>query len=224
MAVNALGATTTPPTATTDNSTKQLADTFDTFLKLLTAQLQNQDPLSPMDSAKFTEQLVQYSQVEQQIASNSKLDGLAAQLKASAAGSALSYLGATALFDSNAAAFVNGQADWQYAVDTGAATTTLTVTDAKGNTVYTADGSAASGSHAFQWDGSITGSDQKASPGTYYLAASSKDGTGKTIDTAIAVQEKITGVDFSGTSPTVSTAAGSRAIDKILRVNEASGS
>lgn len=224
MAIDALGAATASTTSATSNSAKQLADTFDTFLKLLTAQLQNQDPLSPMDSSKFTEQLVQYSQVEQQIASNTKLDGLAAQLKASASGSALSYLGQTALFDSNAAAYVDGKANWQYAVDTGAATTTLSVTDAKGNVVYTADGSAATGSHQFEWNGALTGSDQKASPGTYYLTVTAKDGAGKAIDTAIAVEEKITGVDFSGASPTVSTAAGARDIGKILRITSAATS
>lgn len=221
MAIDALGATTTQAAAASANSTRQLADTFDTFLKLLTAQLQNQDPLSPMDSAKFTEQLVQYSQVEQQIASNTKLDSLAAQLKAGAAGAALSYLGKTALFDSNAAGLVNGKANWQYAVDSGAATTTLTVTDAKGNVVYAADGNAASGSHPFQWDGSKTGSDQKADPGTYYLAVTAKDGAGNAVSTAVAVEEHISGVDFSGAAPTVTTAAGARAIDKILRIGEA---
>jgi flagellar basal-body rod modification protein FlgD len=220
MAIDALGATTAQAAATNTAGAK-LADTFDTFLKLLTAQLQNQDPLSPMDSAKFTEQLVQYSQVEQQIASNTKLDALATQLKANSAGSALSYLGTTALFDSNAAAFAGGEAKWQYAIDAGAATTTLTVTDSKGKVVYTADGDAASGSHNFVWDGSKTGSDQKADPGTYYLAVTAKNGADEKIDTAVAVEEKITGVDFSGASPTVSTAAGARDIGKILRIKEA---
>ncbi|MES1202569.1 MAG: flagellar hook assembly protein FlgD [Pseudomonadota bacterium] len=219
MAIDALGAT-TQAAAAGANSTKQLADTFDTFLKLLTAQLQNQDPLSPMDSAKFTEQLVQYSQVEQQIASNTKLDALTAQLKASAAGTALSYLGKTALFDSNAAGLVDGEAKWQYAVDSGATTATLTVTDAKGDVVYTSDGNAASGSHTFTWDGAQTGSDQKAPPGTYYLRVTAKDAAGNAIAAAVAVEERITGVDFTGATPTVTTAAGARAIDKILRINE----
>ncbi len=42
-------------------ATQQLAGNFDTFLKLLTTQLQNQDPLSPMDSNQFTQQLVAFS-------------------------------------------------------------------------------------------------------------------------------------------------------------------
>jgi flagellar basal-body rod modification protein FlgD len=221
MAIDALGVTTQQAAAPTNKAATELADTFDTFLKLLTAQLQNQDPLSPMDSAKFTEQLVQYSQVEQQIAGNTKLDALAAQLKAGAAGTALSYLGKTALFDSNAAGLVDGEAKWQYAIDAGAATATLTVTDSKGKVVYTAEGDAAAGPHAFEWDGTQTGTDQKAAPGTYYLAVTARDGANEAIDTAVAVSEHITGVDFTGAAPTVSTAAGARSIDKILRIGEA---
>ena len=52
------------------NSSSQLAENFDTFLSLLTAQLQNQDPLEPVDSTQFTQQLVQFSGVEQQIQTN----------------------------------------------------------------------------------------------------------------------------------------------------------
>lgn len=219
MAIDALGAT-IPQAAGAANPGAQIADTFDTFLKLLTAQLQNQDPLSPMDSAKFTEQLVQYSQVEQQISTNSKLDALAKQIAAGAAGGALSYLGQTALFDSNAAALVDDQAKWQYAIDSGAASVTLTVKNAKGDTIYTTSGDAAAGPHTFEWDGSQTGLDSKAPAGTYYLSVTAKDGTGQTIDTAVAVQERITGVDFSGDTPTVSTASGARALSTILRIAE----
>ena len=51
---------------------------FDMFLKLLTAQLQNQDPLEPMDASEFTKQLVQYSSVEQVIYTNKNLETLIA--------------------------------------------------------------------------------------------------------------------------------------------------
>ena len=74
---------TLPPTSTTgSNSMQQLSGNFSTFLTLLTTQLQNQDPMSPMDSNQFTQQLVQYSQVEQQISSNENLKTLIAQANA----------------------------------------------------------------------------------------------------------------------------------------------
>ena len=203
---HAIGNTQSP--AAVDTSSPALAATFDTFLKLLTAQLQNQDPLSPMDSAKFTEQLVQYSQVEQQIAGNTKLDALAAQMTGAPAGTALSYLGQTALFDSNAAGLDDGEAKWQYAIDAGAATATLTVTDAKGKVVYTTDGDVSPGPHTFDWDGTRNDGTDRAE--RHLLSRCLRQGCRQPIDTAVAVSEMITGVDFSGSTPTVSTAAGAR--------------
>ena len=58
------------------NSSAQLAEDFDSFLQLLTTQLQNQDPLSPLDTNEFTSQLVQFAGVEQQINVNQKLNSL----------------------------------------------------------------------------------------------------------------------------------------------------
>ena len=77
----------------------RLSDNYDTFLVLLTAQLQNQDPLAPMDSTQFTQQLVQFSQVEQQIRTNEQLEGLVGQYQAASAGAALSYLGKSAIIE-----------------------------------------------------------------------------------------------------------------------------
>ncbi len=78
MTVTATNTTpTTTPTGTTgtsssDSAATSLSSNFDTFLKLLTTQMQNQDPLNPMDSAQFTQQLVQFSGVEQSIKTNQK--------------------------------------------------------------------------------------------------------------------------------------------------------
>src|ERR1044071_1210572 len=74
---------------------KTLASNFDTFLSLLTTQLKNQDPMSPMDSNQFTQQLVQFSQVEQQINSNKNLESLIALTKSQTTTAAVSYLGKT---------------------------------------------------------------------------------------------------------------------------------
>src|SRR5580692_10550111 len=96
--------TTTPTSSSTSNaastaaaattaSTQQLTGNFDTFLQLLTTQLQNQDPLNPMDSNQFTQQLVEFSQVEQQINTNTNLQSLISLTGANAGAGAVSYLG-----------------------------------------------------------------------------------------------------------------------------------
>jgi hypothetical protein len=83
----------TTATNSTDPALKQLSGNFSTFLNLLTTQLKNQDPTSPMDTNQFTQQLVMYSQVEQQIQSNANLKTLIAQGQSTASQMAMDYLG-----------------------------------------------------------------------------------------------------------------------------------
>ena len=80
-AIDASASTVQTPTtaaANSNNSIQQLGKDLSQFLTLLTTQLQNQDPLSPLDTNAFTQQLIGFSQVEQQINTNTKLDGLVA--------------------------------------------------------------------------------------------------------------------------------------------------
>lgn len=84
-------ATSTTSTASTTSTTAAATSVdYDTFLKLLVAQLQNQDPTNPMDSTEYLSQLASFSQVEQQITTNSKLDSI---LTASALQTADSAIG-----------------------------------------------------------------------------------------------------------------------------------
>jgi flagellar basal-body rod modification protein FlgD len=195
----------------------RLSDNYDTFLVLLTAQLQNQDPLAPMDSTQFTQQLVQYSQVEQQIRTNEQLEGLAGQYQAASAGAALSYLGRNALIESDTAALGNGRAQWSYALGQEAQETTLTVTDQRGRKLYETSGSIAAGSHAFTWDGrDING--VLAPDGPYRLVVAARNSDGNDITATMTVREPIRGVDFSGTTPLVITPAGTRELGSVRAV------
>src|ERR1700692_84650 len=73
----------------------EIASNFTTFLQLLTTQLQNQDPLSPMDTNQFTQQLVQFASVEQQMKSNDSLSTLVSLQQTAQTTSALALVGAT---------------------------------------------------------------------------------------------------------------------------------
>jgi flagellar basal-body rod modification protein FlgD len=63
-------------TATTTSSSSSIDEDKTAFLKLLMTQLENQNPLDPVDTTEFTNQLVMYSQLEQMMTMNSKLDTL----------------------------------------------------------------------------------------------------------------------------------------------------
>ena len=139
----------------TSNSSQQLAQDFDSFLLPLTTQLQNQDPLSPMDSTEFTNQLVQFSQVEQQINQNSKLDQIIALSAANLTGSALSYVGMDVMVSGNAMYFDGErplQIDYQLRGDAGGGSK-LRIENENGILVRTLDAEVFSGTHRAIWDG-----------------------------------------------------------------------
>src|SRR6185503_3409362 len=108
-----VSATTAAASSATNKARQTLSSNYDMFLKLLTAQLQNQDPLSPMDSNQFTQQLVMYSQVEQQLTTNDNLSSLIALQKSAAGANAVSYLGRTAFTQGADTSLADGAANWR---------------------------------------------------------------------------------------------------------------
>ena len=90
-----IGSITTDTASQAGSDRTTLAGNFNTFLTLITSQLQNQDPLSPMDSTQFTQQLVQFSAVEQQINGNKKLDQLIGLQSTANAYGAVGFVGTT---------------------------------------------------------------------------------------------------------------------------------
>ncbi|HEY2068691.1 MAG: flagellar hook capping FlgD N-terminal domain-containing protein [Rhizomicrobium sp.] len=198
--------TSIPPTSGgTSNSggnaaLQQLSGNFDTFLTLLTTQLQNQDPMSPMDSNSFTQELVEFSGVEQQINTNSDLQTLIGQGQSSAGSNAVGYLGKTITITNGNAALQDGNANWTYANATTAANTTLTVSNSSGQVVYTTTGDATSGQHSFAWNGEdANGTTQP--DGVYTLAATSTATDGSAVTTAVASSGTVDEVNMTGATP-----------------------
>lgn len=199
-------------------SRTRLSDNYDTFLVLLTAQLQNQDPLAPMDSTQFTQQLVQFSQVEQQIRTNEQLEGLAGQYNAAAAGAALSYLGKDAIISADETYLAGGEANWAYRLPEAATSMTVSVKDMQGRTVYETNTAArGGGEHLFTWDGTRTDGGT-AADGVYQIVIDAKNAAGASITPTVSVRETIMGVDFSGDTPVVITPAGTRELSAIRSV------
>src|SRR5690606_33297406 len=93
-----------------------------------------------MDSTQFTQQLVQFSQVEQQIRTNQQMESLVGQFQAASASAALSYLGKDAIIEADETYLAGGEANWAYVLPEGGAdSVTITVRDGAGRTVYTAE-------------------------------------------------------------------------------------
>ena len=158
-----------------------LVDDFDTFLGILTTQLANQDPLSPMDSTEFTNQLVQFSALEQQIASNDKLDDLYAASTAVEAATAVQYLGKTVEIAKNVTFLADGTATMSYILPSPSAETTISIYDQDGSVVRTLEGETAGGRTDQTWDGKNSQGIQ-VPDGTYTLAISAKDQNGDALE------------------------------------------
>jgi flagellar basal-body rod modification protein FlgD len=170
-----------------------------------------------VDSAAFTQQLVQYSQVEQQIETNDQLKSLLTQNATSNGAAAVAYIGKDAVLDSDVTRLEGGAASWSYDVTGSSGPVTLSVRDSTGKEVYKTNVAAASGGQTFAWDGKdATG--RALSEGSYRLVISAKDSSGETITPAINVVERITGIDFSGDEPNLITPTGRRPFDSILTI------
>src|SRR4051794_40552489 len=136
-----------------DDALATLSGDYNNFLTLLTAQLKNQDPLSPMDTTQFTQQLVQFSAVEQQINGNKKLDQMIALQSTANAYGAVGFVGTTISANSNKLPLQDGKAKFDYEIEHAASAATLKILNAAGNVVMLKQVDAAIGTHPVEWDG-----------------------------------------------------------------------
>lgn len=173
-----------------------LAQDFDDFLNLLTVQLQNQDPLNPTDTDKLTDQITQFSQVEQQINTNQKLDDLLALQLASLSSIGLGYVGLDVSYLSAEFSF-DGETpiDINYSLADQAVQSTVSIYNEDGDLVYSETGGTSPGSHSFSWDGSIDGSSELSEEGTYSVSIDAVDIDGNVIDTRSVVTGRVRGIE-----------------------------
>lgn len=210
-----------PTAGNAAQSAASLSSNFDTFLTILTAQIQNQDPLEPMDSTQFTDQLVQFSGVEQQIRVNSQLETLIKTTNSSAGASLSGYLGQEAVVDSAGAQFTGDPIKWQYELPKDATSATVTVTDAAGKVLYSKKGELKAGTHDFTWNGELLKGGTAAVDQPYWISVVAEDAEKKAITPVHSLVTKITGVDLTYGEPALTTPAGVFAFSDIKRMNTA---
>ena len=182
-----------------DTTRTTMADNFDTFLQLLTTQLKNQNPLDPLDTNAFTQQLVQFSGVEQQLKTNEFLEAMVLSTQTANSAQAVGYVGKVVTASGAKTEMVDSAAVWHFAVDE-AADITATVRDVNGNVVFSKTGSVNKGESVFTWDGK--GTDGKQRPdGSYSVTIEARNKEGKLVSVATEMTGEVTGVDFSGSEP-----------------------
>tara|TARA_A100001391_G_scaffold51157_1_gene31223 strand:+ start:24500 stop:25213 length:714 start_codon:yes stop_codon:yes gene_type:complete len=198
--VDSVSGTSTTSGSDLGNSRKTIADNFDTFLQLLTTQLKNQNPLEPLDTNQFTQQLVQFTSVEQQLKTNEFLEAMMQSSQNSNNAQAVSYVGKTVTASGATTDLVDGVANWVYRVDAAAENTNITIKDAAGNVVYTENLSLEAGTDQIVWDGT-TSSGTKLTSGQFTITIDARDGDGKYVPVTTEMQGVVEGVDVSGSEP-----------------------
>lgn len=220
MAINAANATSS--TSTTDTGAlgrARLAENFDTFLSLLTTQLKNQDPLSPLDSNQFTQQIVQMTGVEQQLLTNDLLKKLVSNTGSGVA-TAVSLIGKDVRAEADTAALKDGKAEWTYKLDREASDVKLEVLNAAGNVVRAiAPTDNAAGEHTFTWDGKSAAGTPLAE-GTYSLRITAKDSEGATVTSSTYADGRVTGVEQDSGSTYVTLNGVKVPWDQIISIRE----
>jgi flagellar basal-body rod modification protein FlgD len=189
--------TTNNATNRINSGTAMLASNFETFLALLTSQLKNQDPLSPVDSNQFTAQLTQMAGVEQQLLTNELLKSLVSAQGGGGLESAATYIGKEATAAWSATKFTGGEAEWSYEVASNAASVKLEVLDGSGKVVWSGDApDKTTGVHEFSWDGDATSGNDGQDGQVYSLRITATDAAGGAIDAQVLTKGRITGVEM----------------------------
>jgi flagellar basal-body rod modification protein FlgD len=173
----------------------------DTFMTLLLAQLQNQDPLNPMDATQFSAQLAQFSSLEQLYNMNESLGTLIDAQDSSNRYQALDLIGKE----------IEAAGDVLFLGDTGTAAGSFTIgsdancaaviTDANGNVIKTMDlGSVEAGDHTFEWDGTEQDGD-KADQGLYGFEIIAEGAAGQAVTAETRIRGIVNRVNMDGDEP-----------------------
>ncbi len=206
----------------TSNSSAQLAEDFDDFLILLTTQLQNQDPLSPMDSTEFTNQLVMFSAVEQQINANSKLDSLVSLNLGTSFSSSLSYVGKNVSYLSSETNFDGSTpVEINYAIDGEPVDTTLKILDENGDLVFSQAVSNSSDVKDFTWDGKNNNGVLQPE-GTYQVKIEAFDNNERPLKVTTVVTGHVSGIETQNGTTFLLIGERAVSIGNVINVTEAS--
>lgn len=196
--INPFSALSTVGQASSDRKT--IAQNFEAFLSLLTTQLKNQSPLDPLDTNQFTQQLVQFTEVEQAVKMNRNLETLTKLAAATTITNAVGYIGKEVTASGSAATLSAGNAAWRFSVADTSPNTTFTVFDANGSQIYSETRPVGKGAATFTWDGR-TPSGTVAPDGSYRLAIRALDSKGNQLQVSTSVAGIVDGVDMSGAEP-----------------------
>lgn len=202
-----------------ETSSSQLVENFDTFLELLVAQIQNQDPTSPTDTDAFTQQLVQFSELEQSIQSNDNLETILSSIQSQNAASVVSYIGSTVTAEGATSTLNNGQAEYNLQATEFIPEAQITIRDASGQIVRETTQSLQAGANSFVFDGVDAEGRQRANGGAFTISVTGENASGNFSNISTAITGVVDGVDFSGATPSLRIGPSTIPLSAVSSVN-----
>lgn len=216
-------ATTTAAAATTTKAATQTSADFNLFLKLLTTQAQNQDPLNPTDATQYTQQLAQFSQVEQTVQQTSVLKDILSRFGTQDLTQASNLIGRDATFDSATTGMTAATpARWTYDTNGMVGALTATIKDAAGKIVATQTIDASSSKGDFQWSGT-TATGTQAPDGAYTLSLAGQDASGATMTSTIRSVGKVGEVQSAGGAVTLGVNGAQLPLSALVKLGATAG-
>jgi flagellar basal-body rod modification protein FlgD len=215
-----IGAT-TATTTRSENQRTGLAADFDTFLTLLTTQLQNQDPSQPMDANELTKQLTEFAGVEQQIETNNQLASLISLQQAGQMAGSSSLLGQRATMATDVLPLQDGSATVNLPAAGTARTARIQVSDSAGRVLRSTDVPLGTGATAWQWDGRDQAGTQRAD-GAYRVTVSGRAADGSAVAIDSSVTARVTGVVREGDGLSLRFGTATIGYDRLRELPDAS--
>lgn len=158
----------------------KLNEDLNRFLTLLVTQLQNQDPLDPLDATEFTSQLVQFASVEQQIFQNSNLEKLLNLQETNQISQMVDFIGKRVEYFGQELSLEKGNAEFSYVMPLSVVDANVNISNSAGQNVFFAKGDTTAGKHTVIWDGVDKNGNQQ-SDGKYSVLVSGTDPQGNLV-------------------------------------------
>jgi flagellar basal-body rod modification protein FlgD len=212
------GSGTSAGSSLTGVGSQSIAGNFQTFLTLLTTQLQNQDPTNPLDTNQFTQQLVEFAQVEQQLKSNSQLATLVSLQQTAQSTQALNFVGDTVTVAGNTAQLTNGTTQWTFN-SPQPASATVNISNSTGQLVYSGNVTLQTGTNTFNWNGQGSNGTQWPD-GTYTAAITAQAASGAAVAVTSQVSGVVSSVNLTANPPLLSINGQNFTINQVTGVTK----
>lgn len=203
MTVSSTSSTSNSASSSSSSSSSSSTISSSDFLNLLLSELQNQDPLNATSTTDFMNQLTSYANFTEQQSINSSMTSLASSFSSLVTLNSVNYIGHTVEAKTDTAMLSGGSATFGYNLSAASSNVTITVKDSSGNTVYTGSGTGNQGDNSFTWNGQTTSGTQLPDGGQYTISVTATDSAGNSVFNYATITGKVTGIDTSTATPSL---------------------